>query len=260
MESTPAGLAGGTDEFMMFIYKISPCTRLEAHDWSICPYAHARERCVRRSPLMYNYSAKACPTVKAGGVCALAESCPFSHNVYENGLHPSRYRTQMCLLGDRCNRKICFFAHSVEQLRSPTFVSPTASPRQPITMLAAPGQASQIATPVLQQGPVYVQYPVLHPSQQVVPFGYVSVPSVQSAMRSSAAPVLGYVPNAQALATSGRDHSQMSLLGQLGMQSVTIPVPGGFSVFGHTQASLPAGLPVSTAGVAPHLFARSTAL
>lgn len=37
--------------------------------------------------------------------------------VFEYWLHPQRYRTQMCRDGATCSRKVCFFAHSEQQLR-----------------------------------------------------------------------------------------------------------------------------------------------
>lgn len=53
--------------------------------------------------------------------------CPYAHNVFEYWLHPTRYRTQMCNDGSRCNRNICFFAHCPEQIRVPK-VKPFVSP------------------------------------------------------------------------------------------------------------------------------------
>lgn len=44
-------------------------------------------------------------------------------------LTPYRYRTQLCNDGTKCRRHICFFAHSLEELRVPTckpFVPPDA--------------------------------------------------------------------------------------------------------------------------------------
>jgi len=37
--------------------------------------------------------------------------------VFECWLHPSRYRTQLCKDGTGCGRRICFFAHTEEELR-----------------------------------------------------------------------------------------------------------------------------------------------
>jgi hypothetical protein len=67
--------------------------------------------------------------MKKDGACAFRDHCPYAHNVFEYWLHPTRYRTQLCNDGAACRRKICFFAHSLEELRSPAvkpFVSPEA--------------------------------------------------------------------------------------------------------------------------------------
>lgn len=61
------------------------------------------------------------------GTCAFGDHCPYAHNVFEYWLHPTRYRTQLCNDGSNCRRKICFFAHSLDELRVPAckpFVSP----------------------------------------------------------------------------------------------------------------------------------------
>lgn len=42
----------------------------------------------------------------------------YSHNTFEQWLHPARYRTRLCYLGANCRRPTCFFAHSVDELRS----------------------------------------------------------------------------------------------------------------------------------------------
>ncbi|DBA82910.1 TPA: hypothetical protein ACH3X1_006700 [Trebouxia sp. C0004] len=63
------------------------------------------------------------------GTCVRGDNCPYAHNVFEYWLHPTRYRTQLCNDGTKCRRHICFFAHSLEELRVPTckpFVPPDA--------------------------------------------------------------------------------------------------------------------------------------
>ena len=50
---------------------------------------------------------------------AQGNQCPYAHGVYERNLHPSKYRTQLCTEGERCSRRVCFFAHSHQQLRMP---------------------------------------------------------------------------------------------------------------------------------------------
>jgi len=54
-------------------------------------------------------------------LCTQGDSCTYSHGVYECWLHPAKYRTQLCKDGAQCRRPVCFFAHSVSELRSPTY-------------------------------------------------------------------------------------------------------------------------------------------
>jgi hypothetical protein len=53
-------------------------------------------------------------------MCAKRDHCQFAHGVFELWLHPDRYRTELCRDGIACTRKVCFFAHSMEQLRWPS--------------------------------------------------------------------------------------------------------------------------------------------
>lgn len=117
---TPAELAHySTDEFRMFAFKVFRCTKRFAHDWRTCPFAHPTENARRRDPNVYRYSAIACPDYKQG-FCMRGELCPYAHGVFECWLHPSRYRTQLCKDGTACSRPLCFFAHSLPELRAPT--------------------------------------------------------------------------------------------------------------------------------------------
>ncbi|XP_033133068.1 zinc finger CCCH domain-containing protein 49 [Brassica rapa] len=104
------------DHFRMYDFKVLRCSRGRSHDWTECPYAHPGEKARRRDPTKYNYSGTACPEFRKGG-CKKGDSCEFAHGVFECWLHPSRYRTQPCKDGGGCRRKVCFFAHSPEQLR-----------------------------------------------------------------------------------------------------------------------------------------------
>mmetsp|Transcript_3477 Transcript_3477/g.7052 ORF Transcript_3477/g.7052 Transcript_3477/m.7052 type:complete len:401 (-) Transcript_3477:216-1418(-) len=118
-----------SDEFRMNSMKIVQCSKKYTHDWTECPFAHPNEKATRRDPKKYSYTGIACPSMKDNGDCAFGDECPYAHNVFEYWLHPTRYRTQMCKDGKACNRKICFFAHDVAELRSPEtkpFVSPEA--------------------------------------------------------------------------------------------------------------------------------------
>jgi hypothetical protein len=105
--------------FMIYSYKIIPCLYVVPHDWRICPWAHPSERALRRCPRAFAYKAVSCINTRRGRPCARGNACKYSHNVTEYWLHPARYRTEMCSLGSRCDRRLCFFAHSDQELRSP---------------------------------------------------------------------------------------------------------------------------------------------
>ncbi|KAJ0715925.1 putative transcription factor C3H family [Helianthus annuus] len=104
------------DHFRMYEFKIRMCSRAKSHDWIDCPYAHTGEKARRRDPRKYHYSGDPCPEFR-NGTCGKGDACEFAHGVFECWLHPSRYRTQPCKDGVKCHRKICFFAHSTDQLR-----------------------------------------------------------------------------------------------------------------------------------------------
>lgn len=112
------------DHFRMFEFKVRRCARGRSHDWTECPYAHPGEKARRRDPRKYHYSGTACPDFRKGN-CMKGDACEFAHGVFECWLHPARYRTQPCKDGTSCRRRVCFFAHTPEQLR----VLPQQSPR-----------------------------------------------------------------------------------------------------------------------------------
>lgn len=104
------------DNFRMFEFKVRKCARGRSHDWTECPYAHPGEKARRRDPRKYHYSGTPCPEFRRGS-CRKGDSCEFAHGVFECWLHPARYRTQPCKDGPLCKRRVCFFAHSPDQLR-----------------------------------------------------------------------------------------------------------------------------------------------
>ncbi|KAJ8766734.1 hypothetical protein K2173_005345 [Erythroxylum novogranatense] len=112
------------DQFRMFEFKVKRCARGRSHDWTECPYAHPGEKARRRDPRKYHYSGTACPDFRKGN-CKKGDACEFAHGVFECWLHPARYRTQPCKDGQNCRRRVCFFAHTPEQLR----VLPQQSPK-----------------------------------------------------------------------------------------------------------------------------------
>ncbi|EIE23296.1 hypothetical protein COCSUDRAFT_15780, partial [Coccomyxa subellipsoidea C-169] len=117
------------DDFRMYCMKVLPCSKRFCHDWTVCPYSHPGEKAKRRDPRLYSYTGIACPNMKKDQSCTRGDACPYAHNVFEYWLHPTRYRTQLCNDGEKCARKICFFAHTLEELRVPAnkpFVPPEA--------------------------------------------------------------------------------------------------------------------------------------
>ncbi|XP_062180398.1 zinc finger CCCH domain-containing protein 35-like [Phragmites australis] len=116
------------DEFRMYEFKVRRCARGRSHDWTDCPFAHPGEKARRRDPRRYHYSGAACPDFRKGG-CKRGDSCEFAHGVFECWLHPARYRTQPCKDGTACRRRVCFFAHTPDQLRVLPPPQQSASPR-----------------------------------------------------------------------------------------------------------------------------------
>ncbi|XWS70276.1 hypothetical protein CRYUN_Cryun03dG0034600 [Craigia yunnanensis] len=112
------------DHFRMYVFKVRRCARGRSHDWTECPYAHPGEKARRRDPRKIHYSGNACPDFRKGN-CKKGDACEFAHGVFECWLHPTRYRTQPCKDGTSCKRRVCFFAHTPEQLR----VLPQKSPK-----------------------------------------------------------------------------------------------------------------------------------
>ncbi|KAE8682644.1 Zinc finger CCCH domain-containing protein 49 [Hibiscus syriacus] len=104
------------DNFRLYEFKVRRCARGRSHDWTECPYAHPGEKARRRDPRKFHYSGTACPDFRNGN-CERGDSCEFAHGVFECWLHPARYRTQPCKDGNSCKRRVCFFAHTPEQLR-----------------------------------------------------------------------------------------------------------------------------------------------
>lgn len=104
------------DEFRMYEFKVRRCARGRSHDWTECPFAHPGEKARRRDPRKHHYSGTSCPEFRKGS-CRRGDSCELAHGVFECWLHPARYRTQPCKDGTSCRRRICFFAHTPEQLR-----------------------------------------------------------------------------------------------------------------------------------------------
>lgn len=106
----------GSDEFRMYSFKVKPCSRAYSHDWTECPFVHPGENARRRDPKKFNYSCVPCPEFRKGS-CVKGDGCEYAHGVFESWLHPAQYRTRLCKDETGCARKVCFFAHRVEELR-----------------------------------------------------------------------------------------------------------------------------------------------
>ncbi|XP_008778227.2 zinc finger CCCH domain-containing protein 24-like [Phoenix dactylifera] len=143
-----------TDEFRMFSFKVRPCSRAYSHDWTECPFVHPGENARRRDPRKYHYSCVPCPDFRKGA-CRRGDLCEYAHGVFECWLHPAQYRTRLCKDGTSCTRRVCFFAHTNEELR-PLYVStgsavpsPRSSASAAMEMAAAmsllPGSPSSVS-------------------------------------------------------------------------------------------------------------------
>ncbi|MCO5580460.1 hypothetical protein L7F22_034328 [Adiantum nelumboides] len=114
--ASPVAAHFSCDDFRMYEFKVRRCMRGRSHDWTECPFAHPGEKARRRDPRRIHYSGSPCPEFRKGS-CRRGDSCEFAHGVFECWLHPARYRTQVCKDGKNCKRRVCFFAHSPQQLR-----------------------------------------------------------------------------------------------------------------------------------------------
>ncbi|RWW51386.1 hypothetical protein BHE74_00042275 [Ensete ventricosum] len=113
----------GTDEFRMFCFKVLPCSMAYCHDWTACPFVHPGESARRRDPRKYAYGCFPCLPFRSGA-CPKGDMCEYAHGVFERWLHPMQYRTRMCKDGTHCARRVCFFAHTSEELRASLECSP----------------------------------------------------------------------------------------------------------------------------------------
>ncbi|KAK8546221.1 hypothetical protein V6N13_067445 [Hibiscus sabdariffa] len=118
-----------TDEFRMYSFKVRPCSRAYSHDWTECPFVHPGENARRRDPRKFHYTCVPCPEFRKGA-CRRGDMCEYAHGVFESWLHPAQYRIRLCKEGTCCDRRVCFFAHTPEELR-PLFVSTGSAVQSP---------------------------------------------------------------------------------------------------------------------------------
>ncbi|PSC70828.1 coiled-coil domain-containing 94-like protein isoform A [Micractinium conductrix] len=209
-----------SDAFRMSCMKVLPCSKRFVHDWTECPFAHPQEKARRRDPRVHNYTGIACPSMKKEGCCAFGDHCPYAHNVFEYWLHPTRYRTQLCNDGSNCKRKICFFAHSLDELRVPAckpFVSPEALAGAAASA-AADAEAKRKAATV---GSPLSAFASLSPSPQRSPMDALRAAQAEASARLSSASMAGPASpsttdeSAAALGSSPADAAVHAALQQL---------------------------------------------
>lgn len=135
-----------SDEFRMYSFKIRPCSRAYSHDWTECPFAHPGENARRRDPRKFHYSCMPCPDHRKGA-CSRGDMCEYAHGIFESWLHPAQYRTKLCKDGTSCMRRVCFFAHALDELR-PLYASTGSgmpSPQSATAMNMLPGSPSAVS-------------------------------------------------------------------------------------------------------------------
>ncbi|TYI45183.1 hypothetical protein E1A91_D13G018600v1 [Gossypium mustelinum] len=136
----------GTDDFRMYTFKVKPCSRAYSHDWTECPFVHPGENARRRDPRKYPYSCVPCLEFRKGA-CPKGDACDYAHGIFESWLHPSQYRTRLCKDEIACARKVCFFAHKLEELRPVNTSTGSAmpSPRSAVINAADMANLSPLA-------------------------------------------------------------------------------------------------------------------
>ncbi|KAI4386512.1 hypothetical protein MLD38_004440 [Melastoma candidum] len=177
-----------TDEFRMYSFKVRPCSRAYSHDWTECPFVHPGENARRRDPRKFHYSCVPCPDFRKGA-CRRGDMCEYAHGVFECWLHPAQYRTRLCKDGTGCARRVCFFAHTDQELR-PLYVSTgSAVPSPRSSASGASAMDFSAALSVLPGSPSSVN--VMSPS----PFTPPMSPSANGMSHSSVAWSQLNVPN-----------------------------------------------------------------
>nr|CAD1837196.1 unnamed protein product [Ananas comosus var. bracteatus] len=63
-----------TDEFLMYAFKVKPCSRVYSHDWTECPFVHPGENARRRDSCKFLYSCVPCPEFRKGS-CSHDDAC-----------------------------------------------------------------------------------------------------------------------------------------------------------------------------------------
>ncbi|TKY68139.1 Zinc finger CCCH domain-containing protein 30 [Spatholobus suberectus] len=201
-----------TDEFRMFSFKVRPCSRAYSHDWTECPFVHPGENARRRDPRKFHYSCVPCPDFRKGA-CRRGDMCEYAHGVFECWLHPAQYRTRLCKDGTSCNRRVCFFAHTAEELR-PLYVSTGSAVPSPRSSGSAPNVMDMAAAMSLLPGS-----PSSVSSMSPSHFGQPVSPSANSMSLSSAT---WAQPNVPALHLPGSNLQSSRLRSSLNARDIPL--------------------------------------
>ncbi|KAL2330785.1 hypothetical protein Fmac_018366 [Flemingia macrophylla] len=200
-----------TDEFRMFSFKVRPCSRAYSHDWTECPFVHPGENARRRDPRKFHYSCVPCPDFRKGA-CRRGDMCEYAHGVFECWLHPAQYRTRLCKDGTSCNRRVCFFAHTAEELR-PLYVSTGSAVPSPRSSASTPNVMDMAAAMSMFPGS-----PSSISSMSQSPFAQPMSPSTSGISHSSTA---WPQPNVPALHLPGSNIQTSRLRSSLNARDMT---------------------------------------
>nr|KYP64336.1 Zinc finger CCCH domain-containing protein 24 [Cajanus cajan] len=200
-----------TDEFRMFSFKVRPCSRAYSHDWTECPFVHPGENARRRDPRKFHYSCVPCPDFRKGA-CRRGDMCEYAHGVFECWLHPAQYRTRLCKDGTSCNRRVCFFAHTTEELR-PLYVSTGSAVPSPRSSASTPNVMDMAAAMSMFPGS-----PSSISSMSQSPFAQPMSPSTNGISHSSTA---WSQPNVPALHLPGSNIHTSRLRSSLNARDMT---------------------------------------
>ena len=177
-----------SDEFRMFSFKIQRCSRAYAHDWTECPFVHPGENARRRDPRKFHYSCAPCPGHR-NGTCRRGDLCEYAHGIFESWLHPTQYKTRLCKEGTNCMRRVCFFAHTSNELRSLNMSTGAASSKVDVMdfttaskLLPSSPSAVSSTSPSTFNPLKHLSSNSSHPS---VPWPQQTIPNLHSSLQAS---------------------------------------------------------------------------
>ncbi|KAI8474524.1 MAG: hypothetical protein J3K34DRAFT_465573 [Monoraphidium minutum] len=226
----------------MAYLKVLPCPCRTPHSWASCPFAHPGEKVRRRALSSFEYSGDMCPLARQGRACPDGDACRFSHNVFEQWLHPANYKTKMCADGAACSRRVCFFAHDPSELRAPRAAAPDggATAQAAWAQQAAAAAAAEAAA-APSSALLAMQLPLPPPPRLRAP-GTAAAPPAARVLVLSGAPGGGGSPHA-AFSSAGSSASDSG--GNLHLMLMQPPHPaqrgGGGGGAPPAPAAAPAG-------------------